>query len=112
MDEKRAHRRVLMHGVALVGSQALDDWQPAILLDISVHGISFTHPTMLIKGAPRTVRFRLPESDYLHQTAVRVVHSAKYGVPSGYRVGATFDALTPKTELAILEFLQKSFACP
>ena len=111
MDEKRVHKRAVIHGAALVDSQALDNWQPSILLDMSASGISFTHPTLLIKGFPRTVRFRLPESGYM-QAAIRVVHSAKCGVPSGYRVGATFDSLTPRTELAILEFLQKAFACP
>jgi hypothetical protein len=112
MDEKRAHRRLLMHGVALIGSQALDNWQPVILLDMSVSGVSFTHSAVIIKGAQRTIRFRLPENSFLHQAAVRVVHSANYGVPSGYKVGAIFLELPSRTELAILEFLQKSFAQP
>ncbi len=110
MDEKRAHRRELMHGVALVGSQALEDWQPMILLDMSVSGVSFTHTTPLATGAQRVLRFRLPDNNVLHQVAVQVIHSATWGVPSGYRVGANFVALEPKTEKAILDFLEKSFS--
>ncbi len=109
MDEKRAHRRQLMHGVALIGSQALDDWQPMILLDMSGSGVSFTHPTQLQKGEQRTLRFRLPDSQFLHQVAVLVVHATTWGVPSGYRVGATFVALEPKSRQAIADFLEKSF---
>lgn len=108
MDEKRAHRRQLMHGVALVGTLSLDDWQPMILLEMSVSGVSFTHTTELATGAQRTLRFRLPESNILHQVAIVVVHSTTWGVPSGYRVGATFASLEPRTEKAILAFLEKS----
>ena len=109
MDEKRAHRRQLMHGVALVGSASLDDWQPMILLDMSVSGVCFTHTTELAEGALRTLRFRLPDDNVLHQVAISVVHSTTWGVPSGYRVGASFVSLERKTEQAILDFLEKSF---
>ncbi|MEJ7807725.1 MAG: PilZ domain-containing protein, partial [Telluria sp.] len=97
------------HGVALVGSVTLDDWQPMILLDMSVSGVSFTHATPLEDGAKRVLRFRLPENPFLHQVAIQVVHSATWGVPAGYRVGANFLALEPKTRTAIVEFLEKSF---
>ncbi len=108
MDEKRAHRRMLMHGVALVGSESLDDWQPMILLDMSVKGVSFTHATPLGNGARRTLRFKFPDENALHQVAVQVVHSVTWGVPAGYRVGANFLALEAKTEKAIQDFLEKS----
>lgn len=99
-----------MHGVALVGNQSLEDWQPMILLDMSVSGVSFTHSTPLEKGARRTLRFRLPDDSALHQVAVEVIHSATWGVPSGFRVGANFESLELKTKQAIQDFLEKSFA--
>ena len=109
MEEKRAHRRMLMHGVALVGSQSLEDWLPVILLDMSVSGASFTYATPLESGARLTLRFRLPENKLLHQVAIEVVHAATWGVPAGYRVGAHFVSLERNTENAIQDFLEKSF---
>ena len=98
-----------MHGVALVGSVTLDAWQPMILLDLSVSGVSFTHASPLENGAERVLRFRLPEQTVLHQVAIQVVHSATSGVPAGYRIGANFLALEPRTRTAIIDFLEKSF---
>lgn len=109
MDEKRAHRRKLMHGAALVGTPALEDWLPMILLDMSASGVCFTHATELAPGAQRTLRFRLPDDNFLHQVGITVVHSTTWGVPSGYRIGATFVSLEPRTNTSILEFLDKSF---
>lgn len=107
MDDRRAHRRQLMHGVALIGSVTLDEWQPIILLDLSSKGVSFSYPVLLLKGERRTLRFRLPENDFLHQVQIEVVHSATWGVPSGYRVGALLVALEPRSATAIDDFLAK-----
>lgn len=109
MDEKRAHQRQLMQATAHIGSGALEDWSPMILLDLSLSGVSFTHATELATATQRTLRFRLPVDNVLHQLAINVVHSTKSGVPSGYRVGATFVSLDPKTEAAIRAFLEKSY---
>lgn len=109
MDEKRAHQRQLMQGMAHSGSGSPEDWLPVILLDLSVSGVSFTRVTELPIGTLRALRFRLPDNNVLHQVGINVVHSTTGGVPSGYRIGATFAALEPKTENAILAFLEKSY---
>ena len=108
MDEKRAHRRQLMHGVAQIDGGPLAQWQPMILLDLSVSGLSFTHPAALPQGERRTVRFSLPGNSFLYQLGIKVVHASTLGVPYGYRIGAVFAALDQESEKAIANFLAKS----
>jgi hypothetical protein len=109
MDEKRKHRRQLMHGVAQIDSAPLAHWQPMILLDLSLKGLSFTHPSALPQGDQRKVRFSLPGNSFLYQLAIKVVHSSTLGVPYGYRIGAVFEGIDQESEKAIANFLAKSF---
>lgn len=81
-----------MHGVALVGSQSLEDWQPMTLLDMSVSGVSVTQapPLKTVSSVPCVFGFP------------KIVSCVTWGVPSDYRVGAIFLSLEQSTEQVIV----------
>jgi hypothetical protein len=107
-QEKRAHKRKLMHEPASIDTAVPGKWNPVILLDISTGGVSFAAAEALVQGNKYTLRFCLPHSDHLHQIAIRIMHVGTTGVPTGFRMGARFlDANVNATD-AIVEFFSKS----
>jgi hypothetical protein len=105
MDEKRAHRRKLMREPAAIATLANEQWQPVVLLDISTHGLSFTHGLAMESGAVHALRFSLPGSSGRHTAHIVIVHNATWGVPSGFRIGARFQEIDAATQAAIAAFV-------
>jgi hypothetical protein len=105
MEEKRAHRRKLMQQPADLAELLGEQWQPVVLLDLSSHGISFTHEHEMVNGTTHSIRFGLPGSSERHTVQVRVVNNGKWGVPSGFRVGAAFTSTDARTQAATAAFL-------
>ena len=111
MRERRAHTRALMHEHAfLIG----DDGQraPVIMLDISLRGASFATAEVLASGALRQLEFGLPGSPTRHTVLMKVVNQSTSGVPSGFRVGAMFIAVDPRTTEEITDFVSKAVPAP
>lgn len=90
---------------AIVSDPSRNTRRPAILLDISRVGVSFTSAQLLPSGEVLSLEFGLPGHAGLHQTTVEVVHSSASGVPSGYRVGARFLEIGQDTTDQIMDFV-------
>lgn len=102
MDEKRAHSRTLMHEVA-VDAAAI----PIVLLDISLHSISFASSAEMLTGGSYALRFTLPGSPRLHFVLVKIVVRTGENVPAGFRYGAKIERIDSKTVDHIIEFLSQ-----
>ncbi|MGJ7914750.1 PilZ domain-containing protein [Massilia sp. LXY-6] len=107
MKEQRAHGRKLMHEQAYLADASMSSWVPVILIDISLSGISFASPAVLIDGGLRELHFRMPGSPRLHRALIHIVHNSTSGVPVGFKVGASFEEIGAETRDAIAGFLSK-----
>ncbi|MEN3275376.1 MAG: hypothetical protein V7631_1166 [Massilia sp.] len=103
--EQRAHVRKLMHEQAFLSDPDVTSWTPVILLDISLTGISFATPGVIVGGEQRQLRFRMPGSAHLHHASIHIVHQTNAGVPVGFKVGARFDGIDAATNEAIAAFV-------
>lgn len=103
--EQRAHVRKLMHEQAFLSDLHITSWTPVILLDISLTGISFATPGVLLGGEQRQLRFRMPGSTRLHHASIHIVHQTSAGVPVGFKVGARFEEVDAATNEAIAAFV-------
>jgi hypothetical protein len=107
MKEQRAHARKLMHEQAYLADANMTSWAPVVLLDISLSGISFASPTVIIGDALRQLQFRMPGSPRLHRALIHIVHHSTSGAPVGFKVGARFEEISADTTDAITDFLSK-----
>lgn len=96
-----------MHEQAFLSDPDVTSWAPVVLLDISLRGISFATPTVVLGGELRQLRFRLPGSQQLHHASLHIVHQTNAGVPVGYKVGARFEEIDADTTNEIIDFLSK-----
>lgn len=94
-----------MHEQAYLADANMSSWVPVILIDISMSGISFASPTVIIGGKPRELHFRMPGSPLLHRALIHIVHNSTSGVPVGFKVGARFEEIGAETTDAIANFL-------
>jgi hypothetical protein len=108
MKEQRAHARKLMREQAYLADPSMTSWAPVVLIDISLSGISFASPAVIIDGEPRQLQFRIPGSPQLHRARIHIVHHTASGVPVGFKVGARFDDIGADTSAAIAAFLNAS----
>jgi hypothetical protein len=106
MKDQRVHARKLMHEQAYLADAGMTSWVPVVLLDISLSGISFASPTVIIGAALRQLHFRMPGSPQLHRARIHIVHSTS-GVPVGFKVGARFEEISADTTDAIIDFVSK-----
>jgi hypothetical protein len=107
LKEQRLHARKLMHEPAFVSDVARTSWTPVILLDISLRGVSFASPGVVIGGELRQLRFTMPGKPHPHLALISVVHSSSAGVPVGFKVGAKFEEVKAETTDAIADFMSK-----
>jgi hypothetical protein len=107
MDEKRAHSRKLMHEAAAITIAAGARSVPVILLDISLHSISFASAEEMHTGDIHSLRFTLPGSGQLHFVTVKLVARSASHMPSGFRYGATFARINNPTIDDIVLFLSR-----
>lgn len=105
MEEKRAHKRRLMHEHAFVSEADPMHWYPVVLMDISAQGVKFASATALKQGENYILRFFLPSGQVRHHVAIKAVHSSSDGVPAGFGIGARFLDVEPRTAQAIAYFL-------
>jgi hypothetical protein len=105
LKEQRVHRRKLIHEQAYLADAGMSSWIPVVLLDISLSGISFASPTVIISDESRQLHFRMPGSPLLHRVLIRIVYHSTSGVPLGVRVGARFEQVSADTTDAIADFL-------
>jgi len=112
VKEQRAHARKLMHEQAYLADANLSSWVPVVLVDISVCGISFASPAVIIGDAPRQLQFRMPGSPLVHRALIRVVHHSTSGAAVGFKVGARFEEISTDTRNAITAFVGTSVPCP
>ena len=96
-----------MHEQAFLSDPDVTSWTPVILLDISLRGISFATPGVVLGSELRQLRFRMPGSPRLHRASVHIVHQTSSGVPVGYKVGARFEEIDAETTTAIMDFVSK-----
>jgi hypothetical protein len=96
-----------MHEPAFVSDVGLTSWVPVILLDISLRGVSFASPGVVISGELRQLRFTMPGKSQPHAVLISIVHSSSAGVPVGFKVGAKFETVKAETSEAIADFLSK-----
>ena len=96
-----------MHEHASLLDTTGTSWTPVILLDISLRGIGFATPEVMMTGTIRQLRFKVPGSPMLHHALVYIVHQSSAGVPSGFKVGAKFEEIGANTTNAIVDFLSK-----
>lgn len=108
MKEQRAHARKLMREQAYLADAGMSSWAPVVLIDISMSGISFASPAVIIDGELRQLQFRMPGSPQLHRALIHIVHHTASGVPLGFKVGARFEEVGADTSAAIAGFLSKS----
>lgn len=107
MDEKRAHCRKLMHETAAITNAAGARSIPVVLLDISLHSVSFASAVELQPGETHSLRFTLPQSGRLHFVTVKVVARCADHMPSGFRYGATFARINNPTIDDIVMFFSQ-----
>ena len=107
MREQRVHARKLMHEPAFLSDAGRTSWVPVILLDISLRGVSFASPGVVISGELRQLRFTMPDKSHPHAVLISIVHSSRTGVPVGFKVGAKFEEADAETTDAIADFLSK-----
>jgi hypothetical protein len=107
LKEQRAHVRKLMHEQAYLADASMTSWAPVVLIDISLSGISFASPSVIIGGQLRQLQFRMPGSPLLHRVLVHIVHHSTSGVPVGFKVGARFEDISADTKEAITGFLSQ-----
>jgi hypothetical protein len=107
LKEQRLHARKLMHEPAFLSDVGRTAWVPVILLDISLRGVSFASPGVVIGGELRLLRFTMPGTPQSHAALISVVHSSSAGVPVGFKVGAKFEEIDAGTTDAIADFLSK-----
>lgn len=103
--EQRAYVRKLMQEQAFLSDANVSSWAPVLLLDISLHGLSFATPAVVQGGELRELRFRMPGNPRLHHASVHIAHQTSDGVPVGYKVGARFERVDAVTTRAITDFL-------
>jgi hypothetical protein len=96
-----------MHEQAYLADTGMTSWIPVVLLDISLSGISFASPTVIVSDESRQLHFRMPGSPLLHRALIRIVYHTTSGVPLGVRVGARFEQVSADTTEAITDFLSK-----
>ena len=96
-----------MHEQAYLADAGITSWIPVVLLDISLSGISFASPTVIVSDESRQLHFRMPGSPLLHRALIRIVYHTTSGVPLGVRVGARFEQMSADTTHAIADFLSK-----
>jgi hypothetical protein len=106
-QEQRAHARKLMREQAYLADAGMSSWAPVVLIDISLSGISFASPSVIINGELRQLQFRMPGSQQLHRALIHIVHHTASGVPLGFKVGARFEEVGADTSAAITGFLGK-----
>lgn len=94
----------------LVGSDG--QRTPVIMLDISLRGASFATAEVLASGELRHLEFGLPGSRIRHSLLMKIVNQTTAGVPSGFRVGAMFIEVDPKTTEDITDFVSKAVPAP
>lgn len=107
LEEKRAHSRRLMHEVASITDPAGSTWVPIVLLDVSLHGISFASAEVLLSDCTYSMRFTLPGAAKLHFSSVTLTPRTTSGVPSGYRYGARFLTIDRQTLDHIVQFMSE-----
>lgn len=94
-----------MHEAAWIATSAGDSWTPVVLLDISTHGVSIASTLLMTSGDRRPLRFTLPGDTSSHYAFVRLLYRSTEGVPGGFRYGARFTEIDPKTTSHIVDFL-------
>jgi hypothetical protein len=107
LEEKRAHSRRLMHEFASITNSAVTEWTPVILLDVSTNGISFASSEVLFAGVTHPMRFTLPGTPRMHFVSVALLPGTTQGVPVGFRYGAKFVQVHPRTIDQIVQFLSE-----
>jgi hypothetical protein len=96
-----------MHEQAYLADASMTSWAPVLLIDISLCGISFASPAVIIGDELRQLHFRMPGSPLLHRALIHIVHHSTSGVPVGFKVGARFEEIGADTTEAIAGFLNK-----
>lgn len=96
-----------MHEFGSITNSEITAWKPVILLDVSVNGISFASPEVLFAGVTHPMRFTLPGAPRIHFVAVTLLPGMTQGVPVGYRYGAKFETIEPRTTDHIVRFLSE-----
>lgn len=76
-----------------------------VLLQISTHGVTIASTQSMTSGDLRPVRFTLPGDAAPHYALVRLLYRSTEGVPVGFRYGARFTTIDPKTTSHIVDFL-------
>jgi hypothetical protein len=96
-----------MHEFASITNSAITAWTPVILLDVSLNGISFASSEVLFAGVTHPMRFTLPGAPKMHFVSVMLLPGTTQGVPVGYRYGAKFVQIDPRTTDHLVQFLSE-----
>lgn len=107
VDERRAHARKLMEQSAFISNPRDGGWTPIVILDITIHAISFACAETLQAGRLHSIRVTIPGSEKLHFVTAIVMPGTRSGVPSGLRYGARFARIKHSTTEDIVNFLSK-----